>query len=170
MQRTHVPTSHHYITAEANMVSGYRQNPNRLKKPETKRTEPIHEVSDPAWVLCLLVDRVIVLHIVATMGFLGIVLCRTSSPYWGQYLRTGKQDAQDTKSVTEQPEIQKQWVQGITGFAAKKRQRLQLTTETLYNIRLKERDKRAYRNQLPLLTKQTQIGRASCRERVCLYV
>ena len=106
MQRTHVPTSHHYITAEAHKVSGYRQDPNRLKKPETKRTEPIHEVSDPAWVLCLLVGRVIVLHVVATMGFLGIVLCRTSSPYWGQYFRTGKQDAQDTKSVTEQPEIQ----------------------------------------------------------------
>ena len=25
MQRTHVPTSHHYITAEAYKVSGYRQ-------------------------------------------------------------------------------------------------------------------------------------------------
>ena len=85
MQRTRVPTSHHYITAEAPKVSGYRQDPNRLKKPETKRTEPIHEVSDPAWVLCLLVNSVVVLHVVATMGFLGNILCRTSNPYWGQY-------------------------------------------------------------------------------------
>ena len=33
----------------------------------------------------------------------------------------------------------------------------ELTTETLYNIRLKEGDKRAYRNQLLLLTKQQPI-------------
>ena len=38
---------------------------------------------------------------------------------------------------------------------AKKWQRAALTTkETRYNFRLKERDKKAYRNQLQLLTKQ----------------
>ena len=70
--------------------------------------------------------------------------------YW-QARRTRYQKCNRTTRDTEL------WVQRITGFAAEKRQRLQLTTETLYNIRLKERDKRAYRNQLLLLTKQQPI-------------
>ena len=63
-----------------NKVSEYRQEPNRPKRPETKKTEPIHEVSDPAWVRYLLVSSVVELHEVTTLKILGNGVCRTSSP------------------------------------------------------------------------------------------
>ena len=69
---------------------------------------------------------------------------------------TGKQDAHDTKSVTVQHKIQNYGLKEGKGLVRRKRQQAALTTrETRYNLRLEERDKKAYRNQLPLLTNQT---------------
>ena len=69
-----------------------------------------------------------------------------------KYWQVGKPYSQDT-SVTNHHKIQILWVQRKERVIAKKRQRAALTTkETRYNFRLLERDKRARRNQLQLLT------------------
>ena len=104
----------------------YRQDPKGLRSRKNEKTEPIHVVSDPAWVLYLLVVSIVELHEVTTLKILGNKVCRTSSPPLGSVLTsTGKQDAHDTKNVTGQHKVQNYGFNKITEFVAKKRQWLQ---------------------------------------------
>ena len=125
------------------------------------KTEPIPRRSKISTLdLYLLVSSVVELHEVTTLKILGNEVCRTRQPLLGSVpTSTGKQDAHDYQSNHSTQDTNTLGSTERYGLLRRKRQQAALTTrETRYNLRLKERDKRAYRNQLPLLTKQTHPG------------
>ena len=122
MQRTYVPTSQHYITAEAHnrclstdkiqiglrgrkqkdgahpRSLGSRLGPLSIRQQGRRTPRSNHRKQS----------------------------LQNQQPLLGSILTsTGKQDAHDTKSVTDQHKIQNYGIKRITGFVTKERQRLQ---------------------------------------------